>query len=924
MSSSELPQARSGRGVHRRRRQPYVWLGAGALTLGVGLAGAGTAQADDNPPKERPSAAGDATGGRTTAIQSGVRAAARNGTAGHAQTRRPPGPAYRSAKARTLGIADPAGSAVVSRPTADQPGIGRVKRPGLAMDPADFGPILATVIRWWNDIEYITRDVKPVLNPFQLPSAPSQGVVAGTLNAYNVYGAVTFAVAQAPLRGTVALDQAEGAYVYTPDATLAATGGTDTFAVTATDAAYHPLATLFGVPAHATTVQVPVSVTATPALRASADTGYYISNTSYQPMQIAGYSVNEASLSPAVGQVLQSPATAATSGQTQALFEIDPGKTVTTFLNPVGIIHEGVVANYSARSADAMAITSDGDVLYVTNAGGTSVTVLDPATGLTTSTINVGSYPYGIALTPDNSRAYVSNNGDSSVSVIDTASRLVTATIQLSGGAYRVAVSPDGRRAYVTNSGANTVSVINTDPADPSYNTVAAVIGVGVLPSGVAVSPDSTRVYVTNFTENTVSVIDAGSNSVVDKISGFNAPFGVAVNPSGSRIYVTETYSIVYPITIVNYDNVKVVDAATRSIEATIKVGDSPIWVAVSPDGNQTYVTNALSNTMSVINTDVTSPGYNTVVNTVPVGVAPQSVVFRPDGTAAYVANNQSNTVSKIVFYPNQPTDGGTYRFVVTMTGGSAPSCASAGSNQCPVAGSEAFLEDPPGTTYYIPSTQPQQQSDVLQNLVSADLSNATFLTKSEPRIGYTNPLKAQGFSPYVNNTTSPSTSTYTVSTTTTTASSSTWNVSVKLTQEYKMGGLTMKAEEGAAYTWGTTTTNSQTYTQAVTQTVQPGQTLYLYTETPVYRFYGDWNVTYGNTTYYLQDVWYDTPYAANSLYPSYLAAYTCETGSPQCTQLASGNLSGYPDSFPTSAPTYPVAESDVEANYNSAVSPGA
>ncbi|TGD88532.1 hypothetical protein BayCH28_12500 [Mycolicibacterium sp. CH28] len=929
---SQNPALDRGRSSSRKPRQPYAWLGAGAVALGVGaaLAGAGVAHADGSP-AAGPSASAKSQGagstgksarhGSTTTISPKPVTAQQHSTppvgrtvASTALTERPASAAAVSPRAR-IHTTTPAAASGTSSPT-----IGYATYPRQPLDPNNYGPVLGALVRLVNEIDYITTDVKPRVKPFQLPSTPGQAVIAGTFGAYTPNGdPFSVTVTAAPTNGTVTIAPTGGYYVYTPNPTIAATGGTDTFTIAATDTGYHPIAELLGIRPRAVTVTVPVRIAA-PGVQSLSDTGdtaYYVMNTSYQPMQVAGYLVNQASLSPAVGQVIQSPATASDSGQTQGLFEIAPGKTVTVYLNPVGIIHEGVVANYYAASADALAISPDGSNIYVTNAGGKSISVIDAATGLTSSTIPVGSYPYGIAVTPDGSRLYVNNDGDSTVSVIDVASNVVTATIATGKSPYRIAVSPDGKYAYTANGGDNTVSVINIDPSDPNYNTVTATIGVGLLPSGIAVSPDNKYVYVTNYSDNTVSVINVASNTVIDTIAGFTAPFGVAVSPNGSRIYVTGAYDIANHA---SSNSVSVVDAATRTIDATIGVGNDPLWVAVSPDGNSVYVTNAASNTMSVINTDLTSPSYNTVVNTIAVGTGPQAVIFRPDGTAGYVANSQSNSVSKIAFDTSgTPTDGGTYRYVVTMTGGSTPGCSAAGSNQCPVAGTTSYLEDPPGTIYYIPSTQPQQQSDVLQNLVSDDLSNATFYTKSEARIGYTNPLKAQGFSPYINNTSSPSTSTYTVSTTTTTASSSTWNVSVKVTQEEKMGTLTLKAEEGASYTWGTTTTNSQTYTQAVTQTVQPGETLYLYTETPVYRFYGDWNVLYGNTTYYLQDVWYDTPYAADSLYPSYIAAYTCQTGSPQCTQLASGDLTGYPDSFPTSAPTYPVAESDVDSSYNSA-----
>ena len=229
--------------------------------------------------------------------------------------------------------------------------------------------------------------------------------------------------------------------------------------------------------------------------------------------------------------------------------------------------------------------------------------------------------------------------------------------------------------------------------------------------------------------------------------------------------------------------------------------------------------------------------------------------------------------------------------------------------------GGDIYFADAPGTVYVVPAANAQQQSDVLQNLVASDLSNAKFYTKSQPTIGYTNPLKVQGFSPYTNNTQDNSTNTYTVTQTTTQTDSYTYQVSVKTTQSAKLGDLSASAEQSAQTTWGTTTANALAYTQTVTQTIRPGYTLYLYTETPVYRYYGDWSVVYGNTTYILNDVWYDSPNPVTGQYPAYLTAYTCQAGSVDCAQLAQGYIPAtYPNAWPA-GPTYPVAESPPPAN---------
>src|SRR5262249_22822225 len=99
----------------------------------------------------------------------------------------------------------------------------------------------------------------------------------------------------------------------------------------------------------------------------------------------------------------------------------------------------------------------------------------------------------------------------------------------------------------------------------------------------------------------------------------------------GKPLYVTNVLS----------NSVSVVNTATNSVTTEIPVGTSPRGIAISPDGASLYVTNARDNTVSVINT-----ADNTVSMTVPVGSSPQGITVAPDGSKVYVVNGLSNSVS--------------------------------------------------------------------------------------------------------------------------------------------------------------------------------------------------------------------------------------------------------------------------------------
>jgi DNA-binding beta-propeller fold protein YncE len=797
--------------------------------------------------------------------------------------------------------------------------------PAAPLNPRDYGPLLGALVRLSNEIQYVTADQKPSLSPVQLPSAPSQTLVAGTLNAYSTSGApFSVAVTGQPTNGIVTIDSSSGSYIYTPNAGLAAAGGTDTFTITATDTGFHPLAALLGQPAHATTVTVPVTVAVASPAGTTGTTAYYVTNTSYKTMQVAYYDNNGAQLSPAAGTTL------ATGESTE--FQISDGNSVTVHFNPANVSHQGVIQAYGANNPYGVAVSPDGETIYAVETGGRSVlTFRDIESGLVTASVELSPTNQdasALAATPDGTRVYALDVSGK-VSVVSTASRTVTGTVSLGNvaGAYQIALSPNGKNAYITTwTGSQAyVSVLDTDPSSANYNSVVAEVNLGGGGAvGVAVNPSGTRAYVTTTT-GYVRVIDTGTNTLSDSIP-LSGATGVAVSPDGNTAYVAFGGGLA------------VIDTATNTIKTTVGGLSTALVVAVKPDGKHVYVGSSHQNgdtggtfyypssnsylyDINAVTYEVASP---ITMASKPGGdfsfpSTPTSLAIAPDGKSIWAGIPNSGLVAQVaVVTDGTISDDGVSEYTVFMSGGSG-SCLAKGKDVCTVAGTSTYLLDPPGTVWKVPQDQAQQQSDVLQNLVYDDTSNAKFVTKSKATIGYTNPLIPGNYSPTSNPASSSSTtvSRFDVTLTTTQADSTTYSVSVKAGADVKLGLLTAKAEGTYTDTWGTTVSKTETYTQSWTQTIFPGYTSYIYMESATQRFYGDWYVDYGNTTYYMPNVWYDTPFKSTGQYASqYVVAGDCVTGSAQCQQLANGDTSSLIFSTPTAAPTYVVAESNNSSSY--------
>src|SRR4029077_8016553 len=87
--------------------------------------------------------------------------------------------------------------------------------------------------------------------------------------------------------------------------------------------------------------------------------------------------------------------------------------------------------------------------IYVTNAAGDSVHVIDPATNKVAQEIKGIEGAHGINFAPDGSRVYISNEADSTLDVIDQKSGKLSKKVPLSGHPNNIAVTKDGTRVVV-------------------------------------------------------------------------------------------------------------------------------------------------------------------------------------------------------------------------------------------------------------------------------------------------------------------------------------------------------------------------------------------------------------------------------------------------------------------------------------------
>ena len=120
----------------------------------------------------------------------------------------------------------------------------------------------------------------------------------------------------------------------------------------------------------------------------------------------------------------------------------------------------------------------------------------------------------------------------------------------------------------------------------------------------------------------------------------------LVLNEAGTRLYVANTTS----------NSVSVIDTSTSFGIVTTAVGLDPVSLAVRPTANELWVSNHVSDTVSIIDIAPGSPTENRVIDTIQAlnadGVTefdePVGIAFTPTGGKAYVALSSRNQIAVI------------------------------------------------------------------------------------------------------------------------------------------------------------------------------------------------------------------------------------------------------------------------------------
>jgi YVTN family beta-propeller protein len=302
---------------------------------------------------------------------------------------------------------------------------------------------------------------------------------------------------------------------------------------------------------------------------------------------------------------------------------------------------------------------------------------------------NVGVNPTHAAVLPNNSRVFVASAG----SMFKGDSDVVTAFF------------PAGDSTTATGLGTTTTFTYpNVGSTNPKTNQPFTC---SYLPDFVATS-QTTAVYVANYgvendpncsfsTTDSVAQLNA-SQSTINNIAYLPAgahPVAMVETPDGQNLYVLNQGS----------NTVSNLSPQDLSTQATIPVGNTPAWVAVRPDSRRVYLVTQGDGQLYTIRTDTNAviPGSPQAVG----GAGANFVLYDKNLSRLYVTNPNAGAVYVFDATTDPPTPMGSATGAISVPAppipANTPPCSGAAcsySSVMPV--SVAALPD--GTRFYVAS----------------------------------------------------------------------------------------------------------------------------------------------------------------------------------------------------------------------------
>lgn len=328
-----------------------------------------------------------------------------------------------------------------------------------------------------------------------------------------------------------------------------------------------------------------------------------------------------------------------------------------------------------------MALSLDGQRMYVVCEGTDEVRVVDVRSAKVIGTVLVGHQPRGIAMAPDGNRLYVTNSWNDTVSVIDAVALKVVQTLPTGSEPTGIVTDRSGATLYVANRLSNDISVFDLKSGQETRRLLA---GRGA--SYLALSADGKFIYCSHIYPNPgahqsspnseITVIDTSRQAVIERkaLPNVAGVFHIATSADGRLTAVAQLRpKNLVPLAHVEHGAVfgdsltlfgpDVAEQIQVPLDEIDRYYALPWGLVITPDKSKIFVTTAGSESVTVVDVpkllravrsrrrpfaNDLSASAEYVTARIPVGRNPRGVLLSRDGKHLFVANRLDDNISVI------------------------------------------------------------------------------------------------------------------------------------------------------------------------------------------------------------------------------------------------------------------------------------
>lgn len=204
-----------------------------------------------------------------------------------------------------------------------------------------------------------------------------------------------------------------------------------------------------------------------------------------------------------------------------------------------GTVAGSIPTNHPA--SHMLAVTADARRIYTSNVADGTVSELDVPSRKFVREFTVAPAVEGIAVTPNGDQVWVGSNQAKTVTVLDPRAAAPAGTMSGFGMPYRLAVTPDSRTVVITDPPNAVVRIVDRATRQDRATVKIPAEGVGAnaefpgspSPEGVTLSRDGRFAFVALQGSSRVAMIDIAGAAVVAYVPTGAGPDGIAYSPFG-------------------------------------------------------------------------------------------------------------------------------------------------------------------------------------------------------------------------------------------------------------------------------------------------------------------------------------------------------------------------------------------------------